>query len=157
MKQAHIFILLGSLMISAGCAQNRMHHAVKAPANVRFESREDTVYFDFDKTDVRPDAQSKLDDVAADLKKEPKAVCIVEGHADPIGPARYNEALSENRARSVRVYLRDRGANHQRITILSKGEREPAVKDKGVKANEPNRRVEIKVTLSDEDKEIRDE
>ena len=46
-------------------------------------------------------------------------------------------------------------ANHQRITILSKGEREPAVKGKGIKANEPNRRVEIKVTLSEDDKEIR--
>lgn len=155
MKKMNLLILLSGLMLSVGCAQTRMHKAVKAPNDVRFESRQDSVYFDFDKSGVRPDEQEKLDNVVSDLKKEPKAVCIVEGHADPIGPKKYNEALSENRARSVRVYLRDQGANHQRITILSKGEREPAVKGKGIKANEPNRRVEIKVTLSEEDKEIR--
>lgn len=155
MSKIILLLLLGTLMIPIGCAQTRPHKAVMTSNDVRFEGRHDTVYFDFDKADVREDARPVLQEVASQLKKEPKAIAIVEGHADPIGPAKYNEGLAEKRAREVRVYLRDEGANHQRITITSKGEREPVVTVKGVKANEPNRRVEIKVTLSDEDREIR--
>ncbi len=89
-----------------------------------------------------------LDRIAAWLQRDKKSVAILEGHADPIGPARYNEILGENRARAVRVYLRDQGADPRRVTVISKGESVPVVRVRGRTANEPNRRVEMVWTLT---------
>ena len=132
--------------LAFGCASGRV--AVKHAPETQPVTEKHEVFFEFNQSDVRAEDRSLLKDVAGKMAGDPKAVAILEGHADQIGEADYNEILAENRARSVRVYLRDLGADARRLTITSKGEREPLVEGKGWKDLERNRRVEIFLTLT---------
>jgi outer membrane protein OmpA-like peptidoglycan-associated protein len=138
-------LILAALLASA-CASGRVAHAKHAPEAQPVTERHE-VHFDFNKAAIRSDDEGMLKDVADRIKGDPKAVAIVEGHADQIGESDYNEVLAENRARAVRVYLRDQGADPRRLTMTSKGEREPIVRGYGREALQPNRRVEIFLTL----------
>jgi peptidoglycan-associated lipoprotein len=136
-------VLVSSL--ASGCASGRVA-AKRAQTQPVIEKHE--VFFEFNKSDVRSEDRDLLNDLAHKIEGDSKAVAILEGHADQIGEAQYNEILAESRARSVRVYLRDLGADARRLTITSKGEREPLVDGQGRKALEKNRRVEIFLTLT---------
>lgn len=75
------------------------------------------------------------------------------GHADPIGDARANDALSTARAKTIRDYIAARSADSIRITSEGRGERELAVTQcsdqptpANIACNQPNRRVSIEVT-----------
>jgi OmpA-OmpF porin, OOP family len=75
------------------------------------------------------------------------------GHADPIGDARANDALSTARAKTIRDYIAARSANNAQITFEGRGERELAVTHcsdqttpANIACNQPNRRVAIEVT-----------
>jgi outer membrane protein OmpA-like peptidoglycan-associated protein len=138
--------ILALTCLVAGCASGRVG-ARKQEAQPTHTWKQ-AVYFDFDQSDVREDARPVLDDVAGRIRSDEKAVAILEGHADPIGEADYNEALAEDRARSVRVYLRDQGADPHRITMTSKGEREPVAPGVGQRELQPNRRVDVILTLT---------
>ena len=147
MKVQRILIWSGSLiLLASGCASGRV--AVKRTPETQPMTERHEVFFEFDKSEVRSEDRELLNDVAHKIQGDSKAVAILEGHADQIGAANYNEVLAENRARSVRVYLRDLGADARRLTITSKGEREPLVEGRGRKALERNRRVEVVLTLT---------
>ncbi|MDO8643701.1 MAG: OmpA family protein, partial [bacterium] len=112
-----------------------------------------SVYFAFDSAVIHPNDWPLLKKVAEQLKLEEKAVAILEGHTDSIGSPDYNEILAEKRARAVRVYLRDQGADARRMTILSWGEQKPKIPDNNLEAHQKNRRVEIAITLNGSEKE----
>ena len=108
-----------------------------------------TVNFDFDRYVIRPDAQSKLDDLVGKLRNVNLEVVIAVGHADRIGGDAYNMKLSVRRADSVKAYLVSKGVAASRIYTEGKGERQPVKECKGDKKTkeliaclEPNRRVE---------------
>ena len=63
------------------------------------------VYFDTDKTIIKPKYQKELNKVGEILMKEPYAKVIIRGHADRRGGAFYNELLSKKRALAVKEYL----------------------------------------------------
>lgn len=128
------------------CASQRQ--AVRPSSDTAPREARKTVYFDFNKTKVRSQDHSTLEEVANWLKNDKKAMTILEGHADQVGDDRYNDILSEDRARAVRVYLRDEGADPRRMTVISKGKREPVVRGHGRKALQPNRRVEVYMNLT---------
>lgn len=89
---------------------------------VRFNAE---TLFDFDKADVRPDGQKLLNEkIVAGTKLRPETV-LVTGHADRIGTEKYNQDLSERRARAVKAYLQQQGIDGQRISASGKGESEP--------------------------------
>ena len=133
------------MLIGIGCASQRI--APKRSGEPM--SRHETVHFDFGKAMVRSQDRSTLDKVASWIKGDKKTVGILEGHTDQIGTDHYNEILGENRARAVRVYLRDQGADPRRVTVVSKGKKQPVVRGRGRKALQQNRRVEILMTLTD--------
>ena len=117
--------------------------------------------FDFNKSDLRADGKKTLDDeVVAKMKAHPEVeVLLVTGHADRIGSDKYNQALSERRANSVKSYLVGQGVESNRIEAVGKGESEPVVECNDIKGAQnrsnkklveclqPNRRVvaEVKV------------
>ncbi len=72
------------------------------------------VYFDFDKSSIRQDAQAALTKNAAILKQycaqDPSATVIIEGHTDERGTAEYNLGLGDRRAEAVKVFLVQLGA-----------------------------------------------
>jgi len=77
---------------------------IKARTTIAKEER--TVYFDFNKANLRPEARAKLDTLAEKLKAAGDIEGIaIAGYADRIGSVSYNEALSKKRAAAVRDYL----------------------------------------------------
>src|SRR5581483_7007035 len=71
-------------------------------------------YFDYDKSDLRPDARSALNQTADFLKKYPEAKVTVEGHCDERGSTEYNLGLGDRRANAVKQYLVSLGISADR-------------------------------------------
>src|SRR6266704_3403740 len=84
-----------------------------------------TVYFDFDKYDIRPNDAKTLDGNAAWLKANANNLVLIEGHCDERGTNEYNLALGEKRAKAAMNYLVAQGVQANRITIISYGEERP--------------------------------
>jgi len=92
----------------------------------RSQFREQTVYFDFDKSTIKSSEQGKIQSVADYLRSEPRTMLDIEGHCDERGTAEYNRALGERRALAVREYLISLGIIGERINTISYGEDRPA-------------------------------
>lgn len=82
------------------------------------------IYFDFDKSNIRPDAQVELEKVYAVLMEYPKLRINIRSHTDSRGSDSYNQALSERRAKSTREYLISKGIDGQRLKSEGLGESE---------------------------------
>jgi len=103
------------------------------------------VLFDFDKSVIKPEGKSKLDDLAAKVRGINLEVVIAIGHADSIGSDAYNQKLSVRRAESVKAYLVSKGIEPNRIYTEGKGEKQPVADNKTREGRAKNRRVEIEV------------
>ena len=103
------------------------------------------VNFDFDKSNIRPDARPILDEAVATLKNEPDIRISVEGHTDAIGTDAYNQKLSERRARSVADYLQRGGIARSRMTTAGFGESKPIASNATDDGRAQNRRVELRI------------
>ncbi|MBF0130723.1 MAG: peptidoglycan-associated lipoprotein Pal, partial [Alphaproteobacteria bacterium] len=101
---------------------------------------QDRVFFDFDKSEVRADAQPVLAKWADWMKRYPTTPVTIEGHADERGTREYNLALGERRANSVRDFLAARGVGGQ-VQIISYGKERPAVAGNNDAAWSQNRRA----------------
>jgi len=80
------------------------------------------LYFDFDKSFIRPDAALELEKVLAAMNEYPEMIISFESHTDSRGNDIYNEKLSERRAKSTRRWLLDRGISPDRLTAKGFGE-----------------------------------
>lgn len=80
------------------------------------------IYFDFNKSNIRPDAAKELDKVIAVMNKYPELIIQSSSHTDSSGRAIYNEALSERRAQSTVKYIISKGINPNRISGKGLGE-----------------------------------
>jgi peptidoglycan-associated lipoprotein len=104
----------------------------------------ETVYFDFDKSDLRQDARNTLTKNADIMLKSKSASKIkIEGHCDERGSAEYNLALGERRATSALQYLVTLGVPADRLSIISYGKEKPAVEGHDEEAWAKNRRAEF--------------
>jgi OOP family OmpA-OmpF porin len=103
------------------------------------------VLFDFDKSVLKPEGKSKLDDLAQKVKAINLEVVIAIGHTDSIGSDAYNQKLSVRRAESVKAYLVSKGVEPNRIYTEGKGEKQPVASNKTKEGRQKNRRVEIEV------------
>ncbi len=81
-----------------------------------------TIYFDYDKSDIRVDDAEILKANANILKENPKANITIEGHCDPMGTSEYNMALGWRRATSAQSYLIKLGIDKARLGTISYGE-----------------------------------
>lgn len=99
----------------------------------------DRVYFDFDRFDIRTDAQPILDAQAAWLQRYPAVKVRVEGNCDERGTREYNLALGARRANAVRDYLVAHGIAADRITTVSYGKEKPIDPGTGDEADAHNR------------------
>ena len=85
----------------------------------------DRVYFDYDKYDVRADAQPVLTAQAAWLARYPSVKVRIEGNADERGTREYNLALGGRRANSIKDFLTGHGVSADRIETISFGKEMP--------------------------------
>lgn len=104
-----------------------------------------TIYFDFDKANIRPGEASVLEANAQWLKENADLQIIIEGHADERGTNEYNLALGEHRAKAAYNYLVSRGVQTERITTVSYGEERPTCGEKLETCFTRNRRAEFLV------------
>lgn len=108
-----------------------------------FES--ERIYFDFDKSDLKAEAQANLKNKAEWLRTNAKFSILIEGHCDERGTNEYNLALGERRASSAKNFLISMGVSKDRISTISYGEERPADPSHNEKAWAKNRRDEFKV------------
>jgi OOP family OmpA-OmpF porin len=101
------------------------------------------VFFDWDKSNLRPDAASTLDNAVAQYANCGNARVMLAGHADKSGSDRYNVGLSQRRNATVRAYLESKGVPGGVIATEAFGESKPLVDTADGVREAQNRRVEV--------------
>ncbi|WP_425231088.1 OmpA family protein [Sphingomonas sp.] len=101
------------------------------------------VFFEWDKSDITPEAQSILDNAVTQYQTCGNAQVMLAGHADRSGAPAYNVGLSQRRADSVKAYLSQHGIADSVITTQAFGESRPRVDTADGVREVQNRRVEV--------------
>ena len=101
------------------------------------------VFFDWDRSDITPQAAGILDNAAAQYAQTGNAQVVLAGHADRSGSDQYNVGLSQRRAENVRQYLSGRGVPEGSMRTEAFGESRPLVETADGVREPQNRRVEI--------------
>jgi peptidoglycan-associated lipoprotein len=102
-----------------------------------------SVFFEFDRFDVKPDGQAVATAYANFMKSDAKARVTIEGNADERGTVEYNLALGQKRAEAVRRELIQRGVAAGRVEAISNGEEKPIAKGSNEAAWAKNRRADL--------------
>ncbi|WP_228892788.1 OmpA family protein [Pseudoduganella aquatica] len=92
-----------------------------------------------------PESAARLPQIKAELAARPAAEVLVIGHTDRVDTMAFNDALSLKRAESVKRWLVEGGVPADAIAVSGRGERELAVQTADGKAEQANRRVEVRV------------
>ena len=103
----------------------------------------DDVLFDFEQSNLRPEAQSTVEKAANYLRTNPERTALVEGHTDHTGDAAFNQGLSEKRSESIKNALMSLGIEESRIKTAGFGESNPAFDNSTLEGRKANRRVEV--------------
>lgn len=134
--------------LAALAALKRAMQPAEVQTEVAIEAEQVTVYFEFDKSNITPQAAQALQEFADLLPPKQNVRLVIAGHTDRAGSPEYNIALSRRRAEAVQDYLADLGVTATElagIQILALGESDPAVPTPdGVRMPE-NRRVVVTV------------
>ncbi len=100
----------------------------------------DRVFFEYDQTNISPEAQQILQRQAQWLKRYPNVSVTIEGHTDERGTREYNLALGERRAQAVKNVLVALGIPASRMQTISYGKERPAVPHEDESSYAQNRR-----------------
>ena len=130
-------------------SEERLRQTLSELANVREEARglivtlPGNIYFDVNKSDVKPSMQERLQKIGQALATVPDRHVLIEGHTDSDGSASYNLRLSELRAQSVRSVLVSGGVDPAGIETHGYGVTRPIASNATPDGKAQNRRVEI--------------
>ena len=121
--------------------------ACLAPVNRTVDTAAITgpIYFDFDKSTIRPDAAATLDKKLPYLTANPGMRIRIEGNADERGSDEYNLALGQRRAASAKRYLVDHGIAADRFDLVSYGEERPVCTEHNEACWQQNRRDDFRI------------
>jgi peptidoglycan-associated lipoprotein len=106
----------------------------------------EVIHFDFDESDLRDDARSRLEAKLPILLANPGVMLRISGHADERGSDEYNLALGQRRAAAAKRYLTERGVADGRIETVSFGEEQPVAAGGDEASHAANRRAEFEIT-----------
>ena len=101
------------------------------------------IYFDFDKSEIKPEFADVIAAHARNLTSHPNLHIKLEGNTDERGTREYNIGLGERRAQAVRRALMLQGVSQSQLTTVSFGAERPAVEGDDEAAWAQNRRVEL--------------
>ena len=104
------------------------------------------VWFDYNKSSLKADAQENLYPLVTFLKDYPERTLAIEGYTDSTGTAAYNLELSEFRAQAVGSFLRENGVQAERMTTQGFGLNNPVASNKTESGRQENRRVEVVIS-----------
>lgn len=102
-----------------------------------------SVYFDFDKDEVKAEYRAMVEAHAKYLQANPVATITIQGHADERGSREYNLALGQRRSSSVKKLMNVYGASDQQIETVSFGEEKPRCTAQTEACWAENRRADI--------------
>ena len=102
-----------------------------------------SIYFDFNKFNIREDQKEAAQSTATMLQKNSNIKIEIQGHTDDRGSAEYNMALGTKRAESLKKFLTTFGIPKNRISTTSFGKERPAMEGSNENAWSKNRRDEI--------------
>ena len=107
-----------------------------------------TIYFDFDKSNIKAEAAFELDKLVQIMNKYPEMTVSIESYSDNVGPTSYNQRLSERRAKTTSQYVISKGIDSSRLSSAGKGESSPVVDctNCSKEENQLNRRSEFTIT-----------
>ena len=123
-----------------------------SPSYTRAGEQTHYVFFDFNKSNIRNDAQKILKDLASVLMVNKHSTIIIDGHADERGPDNYNLRLSQNRAEAVMSFLKNNGLGKSKFQCRGNGENQLIYKGGNLTAeqHQKNRRAVIRLNISEE-------
>jgi peptidoglycan-associated lipoprotein len=104
------------------------------------------IYFDFDKSTVRPEYRGIVSAHAAYAAAHSSARVTLEGHADERGTREYNLGLAERRGNAVQGLMSAQGARGSQLVVVSYGEERPTCRVSDEDCWSLNRRVEVVYT-----------
>ena len=146
MAKRLVLVMIALALVAAGCGSGKQQAELEesgASSATTWETEGDeagmaaptstdvveydfsTIYFDFDKYNLRADAREALDRNAEIMRANPNLTIVIEGHCDERGTDEYNLALGERRAKAARDYLARLGIDETRINVISYGEERP--------------------------------
>ncbi len=111
---------------------------------------ENTVNFEFDKSDLTAQAKTNLDKLVSVFRKNPKTNIAIYGYTDSKGKDEYNAKLSRNRANAVKAYLVSKGIGTKRMTTEGMGEADPVASNDTEAGRAKNRRVEFGIVANED-------
>lgn len=103
------------------------------------------IFFDFDKSTIKPESQSELNRLIKLLKDNPALKIELSSHTDDVGSDEYNTRLSFARSNSVVDYLIAKGISPARLIPKGYGESAPIDKNDSEEGRQNNRRTEFKI------------
>ncbi len=106
------------------------------------------IYFDFDKSVIRTDAQAVMKANAAWLKANPRLKIRIEGNCDERGTIEYNQALGQRRAVNAKQYLTTLGVSGNRIMLISYGKEKSVCNDHDETCWQKNRKDDFIATAN---------
>jgi OOP family OmpA-OmpF porin len=102
------------------------------------------IYFDFDKSTLKPESKPALDEIAKLLGQDAQLKLYVVGHTDNVGEIGYNMTLSQARAEAVvKSLTEDYGINAGRLKAFGVGPLAPVASNRTDEGRAKNRRVEL--------------
>lgn len=106
------------------------------------------VFFETAKFDLKQESKIELNKLIAFLEATPNLKIELSGHTDNVGDKKYNQTLSQNRAKSVYDYLVANKVDPTRLTFVGYGDTQPIAKNDTEEGKAQNRRSEFKVTAN---------
>jgi OmpA-OmpF porin, OOP family len=135
--------LLCSLLALAACAQPAPPPVVAAPPPPPPPEHNFTVFFDWDRANITPEAHQIVEAAAATFKSGPPVSVQVIGHTDTSGSAAFNQKLSVRRAQNVANALAEAGVPQSAMNVSGVGQNDLKVPTPDGVREPQNRRTEI--------------
>lgn len=158
-KKWNVFALVVVAVVMVGCAGRHKEEqplppaapagTEAAPGGVEegemagVDITQRSIYFDFDKSDIKPEYTSIVENHAKYLSAHPTIRVRLEGNADERGTREYNIGLGERRANAVLQALMTRGVSQQQVSVVSYGEERATCTEHTEDCWQKNRRVDI--------------
>lgn len=116
-----------------------------SPVEIGDVIRLNNIFFDTDKSDLKPESEAELNRLLAFLNSNPTTVIQISGHTDDKGSDTHNQELSQERVNSVINFLVKKGINSERLKGIGYGESMPISSNETEEGRAQNRRVEFTI------------
>ncbi len=103
------------------------------------------IFFDYNAFTIRPESEAELARLQQLIVENPQIKLEISGHTDNVGGDKYNQELSENRARAVVEYLVNKGIGKDRLIYTGYGKSQPIASNDTPEGRQENRRTEFKI------------